>query len=85
MDTIFRCPRLFITSDLLLNIVTSRHGGGRPAEGGGAICPGPQPMKGPQNEEVKHVYKLRRERCLKNWMHFKVCGKMTRKFYVVTS
>ena len=33
-----------------------------PAEGGGgqggAICPGPQPMKGPQNEEVKQVYNL---------------------------
>ena len=42
---------------------------------GGAICPGPQPMKGPQNEEVKQVYKLYRERCLKNWMHFN--GKMT--------
>ena len=44
---------------------------------GGSICPGPQPMEGPQNEEVKQIYKLYRERCLKNWMHFKVCGKMT--------
>ena len=46
----------------------------RPAERGGrggAICSGPQPMKGPQNEEVKQVYKLYREQCLKNWMHLK--------------
>ena len=35
-----------------------REGGGR-----GAICPGPQLKEGPQNEEVKQIYKLYRERC----------------------
>ena len=30
-----------------------------------------------RRSEADTVYKLYRERCLKNWIHFKVCGKMT--------